>query len=169
MLNKQFAGEHKLFLFVGFLTFVVLFTVMNINHRFAAMDFEVYYYAAKAFLEGKPVYGVAFGNSEVGFFKYSPFSLLFYFPATLLPFKVTATINYFIMVLAGLFSILISSQLIVRRVYSTNRPVTNALLFITLFLSLTFLTGKSEWGTLIICCSCLSAWLLFIRRNKNIG
>lgn len=146
MLNKQFIGEHKLFLFIGFLTFVLLFTVMNINHRFTATDFEVYYYAAKAFLAGKPIYEVAFGNSDVGFYKYSPFSLLFYIPATFLPFKIAASVNYFFLAAAGLFSIMISSYLVVKKVFATTKPVTNTLLLITFFLSLTFFNREVRMG-----------------------
>ena len=159
MPNKQFIGEHKLFLFVGFLTFVLLFTVMNINNRFTATDFEVYYYAAKAFLEGKPIYGVAFGNSDVGFYKYSPFSMLLYVPATLLPFRVAASVNYFFLAATGLVSIMISSYLVVKKIYTTNSPVTNTLLFITFFISLTFLNREVRMGNvnnLLLLLICLS-------------
>jgi hypothetical protein len=88
----------------GFLIFVLatcilLFTSELVNHRFWLNDFKVYYLSAKAMLEGQQIYGIPHGLDS-GFYKYSPFVLLFYIPLTLLPYKAACIIYYFGIVIA---------------------------------------------------------------------
>ena len=49
----------------------------HVNDKFNMNDFRVMYYAADAYLNGNPVYGVPFGL-DTGYYKYSPFTLLYF-------------------------------------------------------------------------------------------
>lgn len=159
---KNIYRNNKLFVIISSLIFILLLVVSLINGRFGATDFEVYYYAAKSFLNGKQVYGIAFGGSDVGFYKYSPFTLLLYIPAGLLPFKLAAVVNYILISTASILVISLSSYLVMANFFNQKERIGNALLFITFFLSLTFINRDLMLGNtnilllLIICLALLT-------------
>ena len=63
-----------------FALFPVLYLVLLfINQRFQLSDFNVYYGAADALMNGEQVYGKSFGLSS-GFYKYSPEALVPFLP-----------------------------------------------------------------------------------------
>lgn len=74
---------------------VLYLVLLFINHRFQLSDFNVYYGAADALLNGEQVYGKAFGLSS-GFYKYSPEVLLPFLPFALLKYDVAAVLFYLI-------------------------------------------------------------------------
>jgi hypothetical protein len=77
-----------------FALFPVLYLVLLfINHRFQLSDFNVYYGAADALINGEQVYGKAFGLSS-GFYKYSPEVLVPFLPFALLKYDVAAVLFY---------------------------------------------------------------------------
>ena len=77
-----------------FALFPVLYLVLLfINHRFQLSDFNVYYGAADALINGEQVYGKAFGLSS-GFYKYSPEILVPFLPFALLKYDVAAVLLY---------------------------------------------------------------------------
>ena len=77
-----------------FALFPVLYLVLLfINHRFQLSDFNVYYGAADALMNGEQVYGKAFGLSS-GFYKYSPEVLVPFLPFALLKYDVAAVLFY---------------------------------------------------------------------------
>ena len=79
-----------------FALFPVLYLLLLfINHRFQLSDFNVYYGAADALLNGEQVYGKAFGLSS-GFYKYSPEILVPFLPFALLKYDVAAVLFYLI-------------------------------------------------------------------------
>jgi hypothetical protein len=79
-----------------FALFPVLYLVLLfINHRFQLSDFNVYYGAADALINGEQVYGKAFGLSS-GFYKYSPEILVPFLPFALLKYDVAAVLFYMI-------------------------------------------------------------------------
>ena len=79
-----------------FALFPVLYLVLLfINHRFQLSDFNVYYGAADALINGEQVYGKAFGLSS-GFYKYSPEILVPFLPFALLKYDVAAVLFYLI-------------------------------------------------------------------------
>lgn len=74
---------------------ILMYTLENINGRFWLNDFRVYYSAAEAFLKGDPVYGLPFGL-DTGYYKYGPETLLFFIPATVLPYFVASSFHFWI-------------------------------------------------------------------------
>lgn len=77
------------------LVLLLILVLENINVRFWLSDFKVYYGAAEAFVKGDRVYGTVFGE-DTGLYKYSPFLLFLFAPATLLPFQQAAVTHYLI-------------------------------------------------------------------------
>lgn len=79
-----------------FALFPVLYLVLLfINNRFQLSDFNVYFGAADALINGEQVYGKAFGLSS-GFYKYSPEILVPFLPFALLKYDVAAVLFYLI-------------------------------------------------------------------------
>ena len=74
---------------------VLYLVLLFINHRFQLSDFNVYYGAADALLNGEQVYGQAFGLYS-GFYKYSPEILVPFLPFALLNYDVAAVLFYLI-------------------------------------------------------------------------
>lgn len=74
---------------------VLYLVLLFINHRFQLSDFNVYYGAADALMNGEQVYGKAFGLSS-GFYKYSPGILVPFLPFALLKYDVAAVLFYLI-------------------------------------------------------------------------
>ena len=72
---------------------VLYLVLLFVNHRFQLSDFNVYYGAADALLNGEQVYGKAFGLSS-GFYKYSPEILVPFLPFALLKYDVAAVLFY---------------------------------------------------------------------------
>ena len=72
---------------------VLYLVLLFINHRFQLSDFNVYYGAADALMNGEQVYGKAFGLSS-GFYKYSPEVLVPFLPFALLKYDVAAVLFY---------------------------------------------------------------------------
>lgn len=162
-------NNNKFYLIVSAVVIALLLLVGYLNGKFWGMDFEVYYYAAKSFLAGNTVYGVAYGSSEVGFYKYSPFVLLLYTPASLLPFHLAAILNYFFLSLTMITAILTSSYLVVKVIYGEKNNIGNKILLIVFFLSLTFLNRDLLMGNvnaLLLLLICLALFLT--RKSKPI-
>lgn len=74
---------------------VLYLSLLFINHRFQLSDFNVYYGAADALLNGEQVYGKSFGLSS-GFYKYSPEIIVPFLPFALLKYDVAAVLFYLI-------------------------------------------------------------------------
>ena len=72
---------------------VLYLVLLFINHRFQLSDFNVYYGAADALMNGEQVYGKSFGLSS-GFYKYSPEVLVPFLPFALLKYDVAAVLFY---------------------------------------------------------------------------
>lgn len=72
---------------------VLYLVLLFINHRFQLSDFNVYYGAADALMNGEQVYGKSFGLSS-GLYKYSPEALVPFLPFALLKYDVAAVLFY---------------------------------------------------------------------------
>ena len=75
---------------------VLYLVLLFINHRFQLSDFNVYYGAADALMNGEQVYGKAFGLSS-GFYKYSPEVLVPFLPFALLKYDVAAVVLFYLL------------------------------------------------------------------------
>ncbi len=76
--------------------FLADFILENVNHKFSLNDFKVYYGAAGAITTSSQLYNIAFSLGS-GYYKYSPFIALLFYPLSLLSYPV-ACIVYFIIV-----------------------------------------------------------------------
>jgi hypothetical protein len=74
---------------------VLYLVLLFVNHRFQLSDFNVYYGAADALMNGEQVYGKSFGLSS-GFYKYSPEVLVPFLPFALLKYDVAVVLFYFL-------------------------------------------------------------------------
>jgi len=74
---------------------VLYLVLLFVNHRFQLSDFNVYYGAADALMNGEQVYGKSFGLSS-GFYKYSPEILVLFLPFALLKYDLAAVLFYLI-------------------------------------------------------------------------
>jgi hypothetical protein len=74
---------------------VLYLVLLFINHRFQLSDFNVYYGAADALMNGEQVYGKAFGLSS-GYYKYSPEILVPFLPFAWLKYDVAAVLFYLV-------------------------------------------------------------------------
>ena len=72
---------------------VLYLVLLFVNYRFQLSDFNVYYGAADALMNGEQVYGKSFGLSS-GFYKYSPEVLVPVLPFALLKYDVAAVLFY---------------------------------------------------------------------------
>jgi len=72
---------------------VLYLVLLFVNQRFQLSDFNVYYGAADALMNGEQVYGKSFGLSS-GFYKYSPEILVPFLPFALLKYDVAAVLFY---------------------------------------------------------------------------
>jgi hypothetical protein len=90
----------KRYAITAFILCIAYYILETINGRAQMADFQVYYGAATAFLNDTPIYGQAFGVSDVGFFKYSPFASLPFVPFALLPYTPASILYYLIMTAA---------------------------------------------------------------------
>jgi hypothetical protein len=72
---------------------VLYLVLLFVNQRFQLSDFNVYYGAADALMNGEQVYGKSFGLSS-GFYKYSPEALVPFLPFALLKYHLAAVLFY---------------------------------------------------------------------------
>lgn len=89
----------------------VIFIAENINGRLKMNDFKVYYYAAEALVQGKQVYGLPFGL-DIGYYKYSPFTLLLFVPYTLFSFEVARIFHFVLLSVCTISSIVLLYKII---------------------------------------------------------
>lgn len=123
--------------FVLFMLFTcsLFFIFQNINNRFWLHDFEVYYSATQSFINGKQVYGVAYGLDS-GFYKYSPFALLLFSPLYILPFYVAKTIHFFLLTVAIISSVIFAEKLISKYMFNNKEEKRHNLLLFLILLPL---------------------------------
>ncbi len=121
----------KYFIFISLLLFTAILIVEKINGRFWLNDFKVFYEAAKALLANEKVYGIPFGL-ETGFYKYSPFTLLFFIPFTLVPYNIASIIDFILIASATISTIVLLVQIIRKNNGLPSPPKTITYLLILL-------------------------------------
>jgi hypothetical protein len=148
---------------------VIAFFIAEWNSgRFLLHDFEVYYSAAKAYLNGQQIYGKAFGLNS-GFFKYAPLSLYLFIPLALLPFTVAKIVFYFLVVGAILGCFRLCSSLLSACFMPEKGKVKFMTLLLTFILAGPHLFRELELGNvnimlLLLFCSAL----LLLRKGKDL-
>ena len=98
-----------------------LFIGDHVNNKFNMNDFRVMYYAADAFLNGDQVYDVPFGL-DTGYYKYSPFTLLYFLLFTVIPFYHASVMHYISIGVATFFSFLIIEKILLQTFFRNKKP-----------------------------------------------
>ncbi len=132
MLNnflKNRAVNTFLLLTVG--VFGIMLFLLLLNNRFWLNDFKVMYMAAKALMNNGQVYGVPFGLGS-GFYKYSPFTLLFFVPYTLFSYKIACLLHFTVITLVTAAEVVLLHNIIGKYLFGIKKQ-TAIILFIILF------------------------------------
>ncbi len=119
------------FILVTIGIFGIMLFFLLLNNRFWLNDFKVMYLAADALTNSKQVYGVTFGL-DTGYYKYSPFTLLFFVPYTLLSFKTACLLHFFIITLVTAAEVVLLHKIIDKHLFGVKK-ITTGILTIILF------------------------------------
>ncbi|MDI6767939.1 MAG: glycosyltransferase family 87 protein [Bacteroidota bacterium] len=159
------------FIFISLLIFIAIYFLENINHRFWLNDFKVYYFAAKALIQGDQVYGISFGLGT-GYYKYSPFTLLFFTPFSLLSYPVASSIHFFIIACAIIGLLILLSKLFVKYWKFEEVRRIHLLLIAILVSAMPHFFRDLHLGNLnaiLIFIMCIALWLLLEERTIPAG
>jgi len=139
-------AKHSFSIILG-LALLFLLIIQNINGNFGMHDFEVYYTAAKSFLNGNAVYGKAFGLSS-GFFKYAPVTLILFIPFVFLPFMIAKVIYFLLVAFLTVLTFQYCSKIIGRQFYQERGRPAEAILFIVLAITGAHLFREMDLGNI---------------------
>jgi hypothetical protein len=157
----------KLFAMLTFLLFMTMLTFQLINERFWLHDLEVMYSAAEAMLHKEPIYGTSFGLGT-GFYKYSPFTLFFFVPYAVLPYKAACILHFFITLFSAIITIPLLEELIRKYLFS-NRRKYYLTLFVTIVAILIHLVRDLHLGNInMILVFLLTLSLKFLLERKHL-
>ncbi len=126
-----------------------IFTIENINGRFWLNDFKVYYLAAKALLNGDPIYGVSFGLKS-GLYKYSPYSLFLFLPYTIFSYKIASILHFLIITFSAIASLIVIKKLITDYIFISQKVKENLLLVIVFICAINHITRELHLGNINI-------------------
>ena len=142
-----------------------IFVEIN-NERFWLNDLLVYYSASDAYYHGEQVYGLPFGLSS-GFFKYSPFTLLVFYPYRFFSFETVKFIHLAFTLLATLTAFIIIAKQQIKGTFSFRK--TNLFLILLFLIGAVHLTRELHLGNvnMLMLFASLLALVLF-RREKQI-
>jgi len=147
MLNILKNKNNKLILFF-ILFFLLFFIIENVNHRFWLNDFKVYYSASKNFFSGKPIYNNLFSLGS-GYYKYSPFALIFFAPFIILPFTIAKILYFYIYSFIVIYFLFYLYKLINKHIFqnSTTNKLTKVIL-LSFFVVLIHIYREMHLGNL---------------------
>ena len=161
--------ERRSFILITGAIFILILIMEFINNRFLMNDFQVYYYAAKAMVNNSQVYGLAFGGSSVGFYKYSPFALYYFIPLSFLPLQ-AAKIVFFIIISVAITGAFIIAAHIIQYASKREKSISNAMLFVTFLIASSQLHRELHLGNVnMILLLLLLLMLKFILSGKQIS
>ena len=161
--------ERRSFILITGAIFILILIMQFINNRFLMNDFQVYYYAAKAMVNNTQVYGLAFGGSGVGFYKYSPFALFYFIPLSFLPLQ-AAKIVFFIIISVAITSAFIIAANIIQHASKREKSISIGMLFVTFLIASSQLHRELHLGNVnMILLLLLLLMLKFILSGKQIS
>ena len=165
----SFLKERRAFILITGVLFILILIMEFINNRFLMNDFQVYYFAAKALVNNSQVYGLVFGGSSVGFYKYSPFALFYFIPLSFLPLQ-AAKIVFFIMISCAISCAFIIAAHIIQNASKRENTVSNGILFITFLIASSQLHRELHLGNVnMILLLLLLLMLKFLLSGKQIN
>jgi len=150
------------FIFFTLLFLIADFVIENINHRFQLGDFKVYYEAANAICNGKQVYGVLF-SLAIGYYKYSPFTALLFYPLSILPYYYACVIDFFLISVAVVCTSIIILNIFSNYIFKEPIKSPNLILSISLLCICTHLVREIALGNvniILLLVLCLSLFFL---------
>lgn len=166
--NEKIIHKGSMFFTVFCLLFFLAMMLIEMkNGRFEMNDFRVMYEAAKGLTNGSVVYGESFGLAT-GFYKYSPFTALLFSPFTLFSFKTASIIYYWIVALAGTFSIILIENHIRNLFFKNQKKYTFTLYLILLFIVIHVVREAHLGNTNLILIFLTSVSLICFQKNKKI-
>ncbi len=154
------------FILFAVIVFIADFAIENINHKFQLSDFKVYYEAADALTSGKQLYGMAFTLGS-GYYKYSPFTALLFYPLSLLPYYAACVLDFILISASIIVTALILFNLLNKYFFNSNAKSPNLILSLALICIATHLVRELELGNvniLMLLVLCLA--LHFLLQNK---
>lgn len=156
------------FILVASVFFIIDFIIDAIDHRFQLSDFRVYYEAALAITHGNQVYGALF-SLAIGYYKYSPFTALVFYPLSVLPYYTACVIDFFLISVSALFTSIVlfhifSTCVFRRPIKSPNLILSLSVLCISIHLERELGLGNVNMILLLL----LSLSLLFIIQKKMV-
>ncbi len=159
------------FILFASLLLVAIFTVENINHRFWLNDFRVYYGAAQALLDGKPVYDTLFALGS-GYYKYSPFTLLLVVPFCFFPYTIACYIHYFFLSVAIISVFIFSWHIINKYLFDGKIKKPDVLLSVAFVCVINHLVRELHLGNInvvLLLLLCVSLFLILEERPIAAG
>lgn len=157
---SRYPGRFSIIILLASAVFLLL---EAINGRLWLNDFRVYYDSGNALLNAEPVYGVAHGLSS-GFFKYAPVLAMACVPLALLPYPLAAGIQFALIVLAFVGSMVRADDLLRRHVLP-GRSGSYAVLFLTTLLVGANLHRELHLGNINI----LLLWLMLLGAERMLA
>jgi hypothetical protein len=148
----------------GFAFFVGVICILNlvlnmVNGRFWLSDFKVYYMAAKTLLSGGQVYLQSFAEGS-GFYKYSPFTLFFFFPYCLFNYTTACIIHFLILSFSFWYTFIIIRKILMEYFAFGSVKHEGLLLSVALLCILLHLVRELYLGNINIILLLLSALAL---------
>ncbi|MEL6559834.1 MAG: glycosyltransferase family 87 protein [Bacteroidota bacterium] len=142
-----------------------IFVGDHVNDKFNMNDFRVMYYAADAYLNGEPVYGAPFGL-DTGYYKYSPFTLLYFILFTPLTFYQASVVHYVSIGLATFFSLVVIERIVFQTFFAHKRSGFRYLLA-TVFTVLVHLHREIHLGNInMLIVLMLALCIFYTLKNK---
>jgi hypothetical protein len=123
--------------------------------------------AAKSLLHNEPVYGIPFGL-DTGFYKYSPFTLLFFMPFTLLAYEAASIIYFFISTACVIGTIILIQQMMNKYFFPERKPSFHLFLSILLCVLVHLVRELHLGNTNMILLFLLSLSLKYVLESKHI-
>lgn len=165
---RQILNQRRLFILISGVIILLILVMQFINSRFSMSDLEVYYYAAQAFVSDHRVYGQQFGGEDTGFYKYSPFALVFFFPLSLLPL-VAAKVIFFLLIGASTVAVFLFAAHLLQNIPENGMKFSNGMLAIVAIIACSRLHRELHMGNMnMILLLMLLLMLWFILSGKQV-
>lgn len=146
---------------------MLYFILQKLHHRDGVSEFEIYYNAAGAFLEGKPLYGEVF-NGTTGVYTYAPFTAVLFSIFHVFPYSFAISIYYFL-VLAGYMLFTLSLIYFLEKEYGLVPRNRGWLLFLITAFMFDHFERELHLGNVNVFLLIMAFWAFFLmRRDRSV-
>jgi hypothetical protein len=144
---------------------MLYFILQKLHHRDGVSEFEIYYNASGAFLEGKPLYGQVF-NGTTGTYTYAPFTAILFSVFHLFPYSFAISIYYFL-VLAGYMLFTLSLVYFLEKEYQLVPKNRGWLLFLITAFMFDHFERELHIGNVNVFLLIMAFWVFFLMRRDR--